>query len=109
MQGAAIAEFVGLRSKLYSLLLEDGSRKMAACGVKKTVADSIMTHEAYKKTLFNSNDVAIKQNVLRSVKHDVFLTTCSRTSLTSYDDKRWIQDSGITSLAYGHYKIPKNK
>ena len=109
VQGAAIAEFVGLRSKLYSLLLEDGSRKMAACGVKKTVADSIMTHEAYKKTLFNSNDVAIKQNVLRSVKHDVFLTTCSRTSLTSYDDKRWIQDSGITSLAYGHYKIPKNK
>ena len=36
MGGKQIKQFVGLRPKLYSILLEDGNSKKTAKGVKKT-------------------------------------------------------------------------
>ena len=31
-----------------------------------------------------------------------------KVSLSAYDDKRYIQEDGITSYAYGHFRIAEN-
>ena len=40
-----------------------------------------------------------------STKHNISLVSQNKISLSCYDDKRYILDDGITTLAYGHYKI----
>ena len=29
----------------------------------------------------------------------------NKVSLSAYDDKRWIRDDGVSSYAYGHFRI----
>ena len=48
--GIPPSEFVGLRSKIYSLLY-DGIEKKTAKGIRKYVVRNIITHEDYKSTL----------------------------------------------------------
>ena len=48
--GIPPSEFVGLWSKMYSLLY-DGIEKKTAKGIRKCVVRNIITHEDYKSTL----------------------------------------------------------
>ena len=43
--GKPIQEFVGLRSKMYSIKGADGAEKSAAKGVSKHVREKVLTHE----------------------------------------------------------------
>ena len=43
--------------------------------------------------------------IIRSEKHKVFTISLNKMSLSSYDDKRYLSRDGITSFAYGHYRI----
>ena len=45
-----------------------------------------------------------KMNTIRSDHHQISSYQINKTSLSCYDDKRYILDDGITSLAYGHCK-----
>ena len=50
----------------------------------------------------------IKHNdfhTIRSINHKLHTFHCNKTSLNSYDNKRYILNHGVSSLAYGHYKI----
>ena len=42
---------------------------------------------------------------LRSTKHEVGTYDMNKISLSCYDDKRYILDDCIHTLAHGHYKI----
>ena len=46
-------EVIGLRPKMYSILLLIGLIKSAAKGVNKTVKDGVITHQDFKDTLFH--------------------------------------------------------
>ena len=46
--GKIISEFVGLRSKMYSYIMEDGKGGMTAKGIKKNVIKKNIMHEDYK-------------------------------------------------------------
>ncbi|XP_060861776.1 uncharacterized protein LOC132938774 [Metopolophium dirhodum] len=46
-----------------------------------------------------------KMNFIQSNKHVVHSKTMSKLVLSANDDKRYIMDDGINTLAYGHYKI----
>ena len=52
MGGKPIKEFIGLRSKMYSILSEAGEQKNTAKGVSRSVSENILTHEDYRKCLF---------------------------------------------------------
>lgn len=52
LSGDPIVEFVGLRSKMYSLITENDQRKRAK-GVQKHVVRHIIKHNDYKDVLFN--------------------------------------------------------
>ena len=46
-------------------------------------------------------------NMIRSEKHKLYTVTQNKTSLSAYDDKRYILDDGISTLPYGHYSLRK--
>ena len=106
--GKNIKEFVGLRAKLYSFIMEDGKENKRCKGVKKQVVESSITHEDYKTCLRTGKEQLRKQNILRSYEHEVFTEEINKIALSSIDDKRYILGDGIHTLAWGHYKIKNN-
>ena len=101
-------EFVGLRAKLYSFIMEDGKENKRCKGVKKQVVESSITHEDYKTCLRTGKEQLRKQNILRSYEHEVFAEEINKIALSALDDKRYILNDGIHTLAWGHYKIKNN-
>ena len=105
-QGVPICEFIGLRSKMYSMKLDDGSEKKTAKGIVKNVIKNNLKHENYKQILETGERMNSSMKMIRSFDHDVYTVNVIKVSLSAYDDKRFIQDDGITSYANGHYATP---
>ena len=104
--GRYIEEFVGLRAKLYSFKMFEGEESKKCKGVKKSVVKKSITHEDYKNCLFTGKEQLRKMNVIRSYKHDIYTTEVNKVALSSNDDKRYILEGGVHTLAWGHYRIP---
>ena len=104
--GVPPTEFIGLRAKMYSLLY-DSKEKKTAKGIKKSVVKNAITHRDYKETLFQKESQTHSMTQIRSFGHQLYTVKMNKTSLSPYDDKRYILNDGFTTLAYGHYKIPK--
>ena len=107
--GKPILEFVGLKSKMYSYLVGESSLKppiehKKAKGVKKIVVKKEIKHRDYLDVLFNNNIMHHQMNTIRSQLHQINSYHLNKISLSPYDDKRYILDDGITSLAYGNKK-----
>ena len=100
-----ICEFIGLRSKMYSYMKDDQKGGKTAKGIKKNVIKKNITHENYKETLFNNKQMHHKMKTIRSQNHQLGSYEINKVSLSCFDDKRYILEDGITSFAYGHYKI----
>ena len=105
--GVPIAEFVGLRSKMYSILLADGSSKNTAKGVQQHFSKTNLKHELYKKCLDEQVQTQAQYNSIRSFKHQLYTIHENRIGLSSYEDKRYLLKDSHDTLAYGHYLIPK--
>ena len=106
--GKIIKEFVGLRAKLYSFIMEDGEENKKCKGVKKQVVESSITHEDYKTCLRTKKVQLRKQNIIRSYEHVLYTEEVNKIALSAVDDKRYILGDGIHTLAWGHYKIKNN-
>ena len=106
--GKIIKEFVGLRAKLYSFIMEDGEENKKCKGVKKQVVESSITHEDYKTCLRTGKEQLRKQNIIRSYEHVLYTEEVNKIALSAVDDKRYILGDGIHTLAWGHYKIKNN-
>jgi len=99
-----IAEFVGLRAKMYSLLYNNIEKKVAK-GIGRAVIKYDLNHEMYKDTLFRR---CIKRNAMqmfRSYNQKIYTVTLNKVSLCPFDDKRYILKNGIDTLAYGNCNI----
>ena len=103
--GKTIKEFVGLRAKLYSFIMDDGEETKKCKGVKKQVVESSISHEDYKTCLLTGKEQLRKQNILRSYNHEVYTEEVNKIALSAQDDKRFILSDGVHTLAWGHYKI----
>ena len=101
--GVPIAEFVGLRSKMYSYVTNDEKGCKTAKGIKKNVVRNLLKHEDYKNTLFNNRQMFHKMKSIRSENHKIYSVEINKKSLLCFDDKRYILSNGIDSFAYGHY------
>ena len=102
--GKQIAEFVGLRAKLYSYRVEDSYEEKKCKGVKKAVIKKTITFNDYKDCLFNNKPAMRKMNVIRSHLHTMYTETVNKIALSPFDDKRLIREDNIHTFAYGHYK-----
>jgi hypothetical protein len=100
-----ITEFVGLRSKMYSLKIQDDTDKNAAKGVKKSIKDNIITHTDYLNTLMTCTHKPVTQNSIRSFNLNVFSIQQTKIGLSPVNDKKYLLQDGTSGYSYGHTKI----
>ena len=100
--GMPIVEFIGLRSKMYSYVKDNGKNEKTAKGVRKYVIKKNITHENYKDCLLNRKQILHSMRTIRSECHQTGSYQLNKISLSCFDDKRYILGDGITSYAYGH-------
>ncbi|KAK3730598.1 hypothetical protein QZH41_006676 [Actinostola sp. cb2023] len=106
--GIPIQEFIGLRPKMYSILFTENNKqveKKTAKGISKNVTKQMIRHQDYKSCLFEKRPQMARMNQIRSENHQLYTMTFNKTSLSPYDDKRYILSDGITTLAHSHHKI----
>ncbi|OWF50010.1 hypothetical protein KP79_PYT25700 [Mizuhopecten yessoensis] len=114
--GNAIHAFVGLKSKMYAYTYDvtgekDGKEVTAhveskkAKGIKKYVIEKHTRFEQYKECLLQKKVIMSNMNQIRSYKHQLYNISQTKMGLSPFDDKRYLLDDGITSYAYGHWKI----
>ena len=99
--GIPIREFVGLKSKLYSYVLDNEKSVKKCKGIKKNVVKNEIMHENYKDVLFNKSQSLHQMNVIRSDKHKIKSITVNKISLSCYDDKRYILSDGVNTMSFG--------
>ena len=65
----------------------------------------VLKHKEYVDFLFNKKVLRHKMKRIFSEKHSIGSCLLNKISLSCYDDKRFILDDGINSLAYVHKNI----
>ena len=104
VKGKIINEFGGLKSKMYSLVLVGSEKIEKAKGVNKFVVKNTR-HKAYIDVLFSKCFVRHKMKRIQSKLHKIGTYDVCKISLSCFDDKRYILDDGINSLAYFHENV----
>ena len=100
--GKQIAEFVGLRSKLYAYRMDEGKEEKKCKGVKKNVAKNEITFDD-RDCLFGGGPQLRVMNTFRSRRHDIYRERINKTALSAKDDRQIIRQDDIWTYAYGHF------
>jgi hypothetical protein len=101
--GNPIKEFVGLRAKMYSILEKDDvEKKKTAKGITKSTIRKL-THQQYLDALFNEISNVLSMQQIRSENHTLMTVNVRKTGLSPYDDKRYVLQDKINTLAHGCY------
>ena len=87
--GVAIEEFIGLKPKIYSLLVDNSEHKKAK-GVNKNVVAAI-NHNEYKDVLLHNNCIRHSMNRIQSNDDIIGTYEINEISLSCFDDKMYIQ------------------
>ena len=91
--------FVGLKSKMHSLIDVDGKENKTAKVVNKHVVKNIRYNE-FVGALFNRRVMRHRIKRIHSKLHRIGTYEVYKISLSCSNDKRYILDDGINSLAY---------
>ena len=102
--GFIIDEFVGLKSKMYSIRKIDGKESNTA----KRVNNATEFNE-FKDFLFSKNIIRHKMRRIQAKNHKVGTYEIDKISVSCYDDKRFVLNDGIHPLAYFHKNSKKIK
>ena len=102
MGGKVISKFVGLRSKMYSLITLDEKEKIRAKGLSKKLG---LRYSEFYDVLFSKKIVRHNMKRIQAKKHKSGTYDICKISLSCFDDKRYLLDDGINSLAYFHKDI----
>ena len=99
-RGVAIEEFVGLKPKMYSLLVDTNEHKKAK-DVNKNVVATI-GHNEYEDVLLKNKCLRHSINRIESRDHRIGNHEINQISLSCFDDKIYVQNNGYDGLALGH-------
>ena len=99
-----INKFVGLKSKMYSILSEDDKES----NTEKEVNTATEFSE-FRDTLFNKKITRHKIKKIQSKKHKLGTYEINKRSLSCFHDKRFFLDDGTYMLAYFHKDIDWHK
>ena len=95
--GVIIDQFIGLKSQIHSIKNKDGSESSTAKGV-----NIAMEFNEFKDVLFNKKVIRPKMKGYKLKKHKIGAYEIDKISLSCFDDKRYIFDDGVNTLAYFH-------
>ena len=114
-QGNRIVEFAGLKPKMYCIVDEKDVVHNAAKGVPRSMCVNgvnvcVKNMELYKKTLFPENKVDAKMvgEFSRINNRGMKISTVKQKKImfTALDNKRYVCEDNVHTLAWGHYSIP---
>ena len=94
-KGRIISEFVGIKSKMYSLISADDEEVSKAKEVNKK-----MKHKEFVDVLFNKKVIRHNMKIIQSKLHGLDTYDVYKISLSCFDDKRYVLDDGVNTLAY---------
>ena len=92
-----VTEFVGWKSKIYSVKKIDGNEYNTAKGVH--IATEV---DKFKDVSFNKNIIRHKMKRIQSKKHKLGTYEIDKISLSCFDDKTYVLDDGVRMLAHFH-------
>ena len=99
-KGKTISEFVELKSKMYSLISVNDEEVTKAKGVNKKIR-----HKEFVDVLFNKNVIRHNMKRIQSKLHKIETYDVYKISLSCFDDKRYVLNGGVNTLAYFHKDI----
>lgn len=104
-----IIEWISLKPKLYNytlLLNNDKEENTKAKGTRKYFIDKILRAISFKNSLNDKKFFSGHVNKMKSLNHKITNIRQKRDKILSpFDDKRYINDDGISSLPYGHHSL----
>ena len=95
--GAIIDQFIGLKSKMYSIKKINDSESSTTKGV-----NIAREFNEFEDILFNKKVIRHKMKRMESKKHKIGTYEIDKISLSCFDDKRYVLDDGVNTLAYFH-------
>ena len=95
-----ISEFVGLKSEMYCLISREDKKISKAKGINRK-----RRHKEFVDFLFNKKVVRHNMNRIQSKIHRLATYNVFKISFSCFDDKRYVLDNGIDTLAYFHKDI----
>ena len=101
IEGKIIDEFVGSKSKMHSIKNIDAKESNTKKGVN--IATEL---NEFKDTLFNKEIIRHKMKRIHSKKHKIGTQKIEKI-LSCFDNKRFVLDDGIHTLAYFHKHFKK--
>ena len=100
--GDIITEFVALRPKAYSYIINNFIEMKKAQGTKKCVVNKMLRLDDYKKRLFDNGKVLKSQQRFKNENHEMYTENINNIALSCDDDKRIVTSDRITSYPYGY-------
>ena len=95
--GIIIDQFIELKSNMYSIKKIDGSESSTAKAV------NIATEfNEFKDVLFNKKIIRHKMKRIQAKKHEIGTYEIDKIFLSCFDDKRFVLNDGVHTLAYFH-------
>ncbi|XP_051159269.1 uncharacterized protein LOC127280359 [Leptopilina boulardi] len=105
--GKIVTEFVGLRSKMYSIRVEGEDFVKKAKGIKAGVVKKSIHFDDYVECLRDFKIQTRTQYNIRSRLHNIETVKQVKVALNPYDDKRYLLTESTDTLPWGHYRIPE--
>ncbi len=100
-----VLSFIGLRPKLYTIIIGDKLEKKAK-GVSRASIQQDLTYQSYYNSLFQQHITYTSSSRIQGKSHQLYTLFCIKKSLTSFDDKRYhLTYQQDISFAYGHYLL----
>ena len=99
VQDKTIKEFVGIRSKTYSIKVNDGKIINRSKGIAKGYRNMI-THKDYKKCLKHMLQHNVIQYNIRARNHTLNTLKVQKLAFSSFDDKRVLLNCAVHSFPY---------
>ena len=98
--GKSILKFVGLKSKMYSILDESNNEKSTNKG-----HNTFIDFQEFYDTLFQKKILRHTMRGIKSKNHNLCTFETKKISSSCFDDKKYILKNVINTLAYGHKDI----
>ena len=94
---------------MYSILLPNGKPKFTVKGVSRRYIRKHLHHKLYLRTLKETESTIVTFSTIRSLMQQINTLEVTKKCVSAFDDKRYILNDGITTLAYGDYTIAQMK
>lgn len=100
--GLLMSFFVGLRSKMYTFLINEEKCTKKAKGIKYSVVRNKISFQDYVDCLRDYTEKVVTQRTIQSFAHNVFSMEQNKVALSPYDDKRQLIPNSTDTLPWGY-------